>query len=89
MTDSDRGEDIETTIDYHDREEVNAQACQQIEEDERPYVLITKSEQDPSKPYAMALIMGNGIDSLTEARELLLLCVDQVDLAMLEYGDDE
>jgi hypothetical protein len=89
MTGSDdRGEDTETTINYHDTEEVNAQACQQIEYEERPYILITKSEKAADKPFSMALIMGNGINSLLDARELLILCLDQVDLAMLEFGDD-
>jgi hypothetical protein len=84
-----RGEDVETTIAYHDNEEVNAQACQQIEADERPYLLITKSEKDPEKPFQMGLLMGNGIDTLTEARDLLVSCLDQIDLAMLQYREGE
>jgi hypothetical protein len=86
MTDGSEN-DFETKINYHDSEEVNAQACKQIEYDELPFVLITKSELDSEKPFNLGLVMGNGIDSLMDARDLLLLCLDQVDLAMLEYGD--
>ena len=84
---SNERDDGATEVFHRSPSEVNASAMQEIY-DGAPYVLIAGSNIDFEGHHAVSIKLGNGVSTLVEARDLLLAVVDQLDLAMLEYGEE-